>query len=605
MRPDLSALAPYLRRVLRGWIFLAIALGVTGVLPDIEWSAYDRVLREYRFLPVRFSWLGALPLGIHPSITLVADQGNQSEQESLRWALRQYRESQAGAVVLVGHEGLALGKEFVNSPLDTSPLYRVSPESHVPKDPKPGHFVVKYTGSQAQVRDFYLALKGPDGPVPSLPLMLYARFLGADESLTDLRYQSGRLVWDQQSIPVWQDQHGYLMPILTYLKFEFLSQQIGEATVMVDRMVPIRLDRLREKNPDTGEPFYFGPRCLGKFVFFGDFGGSSAGERMTPTGTTRDFQLIAQALDSLIQGPQVRRLDGWALVLFYLSTAAALVLWFQTPTTLMGQFVRLGLTSIGLHILSIGLLTAGFYAPVAWLYLYLLMLTGWSVGRVWLRTIQYLRRYGGSSAAALLLGGETNLDHAVAEERQATVVFLGLPDHLRELERLEDSRILSHRQLFSERVARITHQFGGIVHDFQADYLMLGFGTHPGRVDSRHAHHAFMCAQHLVGLKAELARKWKLEEAVGARLQVSVNTGQVAVGWVGTQRQKRASAAIGDTTNVAARLLGTAKKMNLDMVVSESTFQQLQGSAHFEALPPVMLKGKTEAVHIYRWVPEL
>ena len=83
-------------------------------------------------------------------------------------------------------------------------------------------------------------------------------------------------------------------------------------------------------------------------------------------------------------------------------------------------------------------------------------------------------------------------------------------------------------------------------------------------------------------------------------MQVSLNTGLVAIGWVGTTRLKRASAAIGDTTNVAARLLGTAKKYDVDMILSESTYELLKDQAQFEALPPVMLKGKSEAVAIYK-----
>ena len=53
---------------------------------------------------------------------------------------------------------------------------------------------------------------------------------------------------------------------------------------------------------------------------------------------------------------------------------------------------------------------------------------------------------------------------------------------------------------------------------------------------------------------------------------------------------------------MTARLLGTAKKYDLNLILSESSHELLQDQATFEPLPPVMLKGKTEAVAIYKLV---
>ena len=198
--------------------------------------------------------------------------------------------------------------------------------------------------------------------------------------------------------------------------------------------------------------------------------------------------------------------------------------------------------------------------------------------------------------------GKLSLDHSVAEERIVTIVFIGLPGHLRQQELENDPKTLEHRQIFSKRVADITQRHHGIVHDFQADYLMLGFGTHPGEQEPDHAVKAFRAANELIASKEFFVEAWKPYQEEGARVQVSLNAGLVAVGWVGTTNQKQASAAIGDTTNVAARLLGTAKKYNVDLILSESTHELLKDQAAFEALPPVMLKGKTEAVAIYKMV---
>jgi class 3 adenylate cyclase len=81
------------------------------------------------------------------------------------------------------------------------------------------------------------------------------------------------------------------------------------------------------------------------------------------------------------------------------------------------------------------------------------------------------------------------------------------------------------------------------------------------------------------------------------RFRVGVNTGVAVIGSVGSEAQ-RSFSAIGDTTNVAARLQTVAAPG--EVVISAATLAQLGGRAIVESIGPVELKGKSQPVESYR-----
>jgi len=591
-------------RLLLGWVFAAISLLFVGLFPHFELALYDIRIHNLRTLPERFYLLSESfgryrgYSGLHRSITLLGDKDlpiQQSLQAHIQ-VLRALKRDQAAAVCWIVDQSPPIPSDLRYRPHDSTQVYVLPAQTgwNVKLGNQPP-FVVRVNETDGVVRETYLALKDGEGTLtPCLPLVLYTRFL----ELEDCSPQtwSGGIEIGGRRIPADHDDNGYYLSLMTYPSERRAHTQLNELVTSVsDPLEPIRLiDALKMEN------LYFGPKVYGRFYFMGAFSMSAVGERSTPTGHFRDFQMAAMALDTLIQGPYIRWLTGPAFWVHVALTSGFLAFWLLSPASLWMRGFRLCVLFVAYYLVGLGLCAAGYYVPTAWGFLYVALLTAWTMGRKWILTVGYLRRYGGTAAARMAQLGHTNFDHDQAEERLATIVFVGLPGHLRQQELDDDPKLLEHRQIFSKQVAEITHRWGGIVHDFQADYLMLGFGTHPGTVDTEHAFKAFEAAKELISSREYFESAWNPVVEHGARVQVSVNSGQVAVGWVGTSKYKRASAAIGDTTNVAARLLGTAKKLDLDLIVSQSAYVFLQELGHFEPLPPVMLKGKTEAVAIYK-----
>ncbi len=86
-------------------------------------------------------------------------------------------------------------------------------------------------------------------------------------------------------------------------------------------------------------------------------------------------------------------------------------------------------------------------------------------------------------------------------------------------------------------------------------------------------------------------------EADVPALTLGVASGRVFVGLVGGEI-RRTYTAMGDTVNLAARLMGKAAVG--DLLCDATTYRQAREQLRFAALPPVQLKGKSSPLPIYR-----
>ncbi|TKJ17964.1 hypothetical protein A6V29_01075 [Blastococcus sp. CCUG 61487] len=139
--------------------------------------------------------------------------------------------------------------------------------------------------------------------------------------------------------------------------------------------------------------------------------------------------------------------------------------------------------------------------------------------------------------------------------------------------------------LFAE-VVPVVLRAGGTVVQFVGDEVMALFGA-----PTRQPDHALRAARAALDLQQAVATT---ADRVGwPRFGVGVNTGPALVGNIGAE-QMRTFTAIGDTTNLAARLQGLAGPG--EVVVGERTAAQLGARAVVEAREPVPVKGKSEPV---------
>ena len=95
-----------------------------------------------------------------------------------------------------------------------------------------------------------------------------------------------------------------------------------------------------------------------------------------------------------------------------------------------------------------------------------------------------------------------------------------------------------------------------------------------------------------------LNHKWRQQGRRTISIHIGLNTGKVAAGNIGSEKLIQ-YAAIGDTTNVTSRICGVAK--GGEILISQGTFAKLRDrTLPLEKMPPVKVKGKEEALQLYR-----
>ena len=141
------------------------------------------------------------------------------------------------------------------------------------------------------------------------------------------------------------------------------------------------------------------------------------------------------------------------------------------------------------------------------------------------------------------------------------------------------------------RMVRAIEQFGGTVEAYMGDGIAAFFGMPIAHEDDpERAAYAGLQILDVVGEYArDIAAAWGVADF---NVRIGINSGQAAVGVVGGEQQHMV--ALGDTTNVAARLQAAAAPGTI--AVGEATARLLAHRFVFETLGEVTVKGRAQAV---------
>ena len=180
------------------------------------------------------------------------------------------------------------------------------------------------------------------------------------------------------------------------------------------------------------------------------------------------------------------------------------------------------------------------------------------------------------------------------ERKQVTVLFADVSGFtsLAEQRDPEDVHRLMHHA-FELMLAEV-HRYEGTVNQFLGDGIMALFGAPIAHEDhaQRAVHAALGIRKALDGYRDELQRK----QGTAFQVRQGLNTGLVVVGSIGTDLRMDYTA-VGDTTNVAARLQQIAEPGAI--VISAMTDRMVGAYFHVRPLGELALKGKAEPVRAW------
>jgi class 3 adenylate cyclase len=137
---------------------------------------------------------------------------------------------------------------------------------------------------------------------------------------------------------------------------------------------------------------------------------------------------------------------------------------------------------------------------------------------------------------------------------------------------------------------------GGIVSQIAGDGLMAVFGAPLPLAD--HCDAAVRAALEMI----ELIELFNVEQDAASkppiRIGIGIASGEMVAGYTGTN-ERATYTCIGDTVNVASRLEGHTKVVERSILIDAETRAGLRTDIEVEALGPVTIRGKTQAVELY------
>ena len=194
-----------------------------------------------------------------------------------------------------------------------------------------------------------------------------------------------------------------------------------------------------------------------------------------------------------------------------------------------------------------------------------------------------------SEDAAQLLG---------ARRLEATVLFCDLRGFTTFAEGHAPERVLQVLNRYLTEMSEAVLDHGGTVVSYMGDGIMAVFGTPIARED--HAQMGFDAAVEMLRVRLPRLNAWLREQGLPAfRLGIGLNSGPVMSGTVGSERRLE-YAAIGDTTNVAARLEARTKETGGGLLLAHSTRVRLQcDGADLAREGEIEVRGRGEPVVVW------
>lgn len=176
---------------------------------------------------------------------------------------------------------------------------------------------------------------------------------------------------------------------------------------------------------------------------------------------------------------------------------------------------------------------------------------------------------------------------------EVTVMFADLPGFTELTERLGPG-VEPHLTSFLTLAVTAVHAEGGTVDKFIGDAVMAIWNA-PNDVPD-HALRACRAAGAIRAAMHALPAISPDRDAI--RVRIGINTGMALVGNVGST-ERLSYTAIGDTVNLASRLVGVAKEHGVEIVMSEMTLERTAGRLATRPLGVATVRGKVTAVPIH------
>ncbi|MDQ6929835.1 MAG: adenylate/guanylate cyclase domain-containing protein [Candidatus Eremiobacteraeota bacterium] len=197
--------------------------------------------------------------------------------------------------------------------------------------------------------------------------------------------------------------------------------------------------------------------------------------------------------------------------------------------------------------------------------------------------------------AEMLKGDDPKGALALAGKRvKATIFYSDIRGFTSMAENMTPENIYRQLNEYFEQMCAIIFKHGGYVDKFIGDCVMAVFSAPNPKPDD--AKRAVLAAIEQQAKILEMGAAWAKQGRQIFTVGMGCNTGEVIMGNLGSSARLNYTV-IGDNVNTAARLYNVAK--GGEIIISESTYDEVKDFVEVQELQPVTVKGKVKPLRIF------
>lgn len=191
-------------------------------------------------------------------------------------------------------------------------------------------------------------------------------------------------------------------------------------------------------------------------------------------------------------------------------------------------------------------------------------------------------------------------------KKELTIFFCDIRSFTTFSEKHTPEQVVEQLNEFLDAMTEIIFEYHGTLDKYVGDEIMAVFGAPLDLED--HPKKAVQCAIAQIKKIQELQAKWKSEGKDTLEMGVGINTGEVIVGNMGSQKVKDYTV-IGDEVNLAARLESATRQFSTPdklcyILISEKVYQYVKNDFKCVFKDEIKVKGKDIATKVYEVVVE-
>ena len=188
------------------------------------------------------------------------------------------------------------------------------------------------------------------------------------------------------------------------------------------------------------------------------------------------------------------------------------------------------------------------------------------------------------------------VEGGVAQRRQLTIMFADVVGSTELSRRLDPEDLREITRAYQDAAKAAIERYGGHVAKYLGDGVLAYFGYPQSHEDD--AERAIRAGHDLIATIQEIDAAVARANGASLRIRVGIESGPVVVGDIIGQGASQEHAVVGETPNLAARLLDVAGPGEL--VVGPRAQRLAGGSVRFTALGPQPLKGFGDPIDVFR-----